>query len=252
MGYRGLLGTGASCPLWVSSLLLCQEEDTASRLGPLPQSSTAVGLLWSSAVPHLVLRSPQRWSRRTACSVVWHPLSPLVVRPVTAPRRPEPWGRPAELRPHFRINAKQPVVSLHCVSSLILSSFRSSFHSFSYIVVFDFPFQDGGDVHGNPRTSADSPGSPGQANLYTHKSSIPVFSLRWPTETELAGDKTAVSWKQESSTSHWSWHFRSYVEEAGEGIKLHLVEEIKDFCQIHEYLRDIKDCIGCNRTLIVK
>lgn len=52
---------------------------------------------------------------------------------------------------------------------------------------------DGGDVHGNTRTSTNSPSSPGQANLYTYKPSVPLFSLCWPAETEFAGDKTAAS-----------------------------------------------------------
>lgn len=86
--------------------------------------------------------------------------APEQVWPVTAPRRPEPWGRPAEFRPCHRINTEQPV--------------------------------DGGDVHGNPGTSADSPSSPGQAHLYAHKPGVPVFSLCGPTETELAGDKAAA------------------------------------------------------------
>lgn len=51
---------------------------------------------------------------------------------------------------------------------------------------------DRGDVHGNPRTSTDPPSSPGQASLHTHKSSVPFFSLCWPAETELAGDKTTA------------------------------------------------------------
>lgn len=53
-----------------------------------------------------------------AGTVVSDALCLLTVRPVTAPRRPEPRGRPTELRPRFRIGAKQPVVSLGRVSFL--------------------------------------------------------------------------------------------------------------------------------------
>lgn len=143
---------------------------------------------------------------------VWLPLSPLAVWPVTAPRCPEPRGRPAEFRSCYRTNGKQPVVSLGCISSFVLSSVSK--FSFLYLVVV-FLCQEGGDVHGNPRTSADSPGGPGQASLYPHKPSIPLFSLCWPAETELAGDKTAVSLQQESSTSHYCWHFRGCDEVVG-------------------------------------
>lgn len=87
--------------------------------------------------------------------------APEQVWPVTAPCHPEPWGRPTEFRTCSRINAKQPV--------------------------------DRGNVHGYPRTSADPASSAGQANLHTHKPSITLLSLCRPSETELAGDKTAAS-----------------------------------------------------------
>ena len=56
--------------------------------------------------------------RRGVSRPLYPLLSPLAVWPVPAPRRPEPRGRPTELRRRFRIGAKQPMVSLGHVSSL--------------------------------------------------------------------------------------------------------------------------------------
>ena len=64
------------------------------------------------------LNSPARLLWCGTGTVVSDALCLLTVRPVTAPRRPEPRGRPTELRSCFRIGAKQPVVSLGCVSFL--------------------------------------------------------------------------------------------------------------------------------------